>query len=35
MPEFTHPDQNYETRIRESFIKQSAMQTIGATLGSV
>lgn len=32
---FTPPDPNYETRIRESFVEQSAMQTIGATLGSV
>jgi uncharacterized protein (TIGR00369 family) len=32
---FTPPDPNYETRIRESFVKQSAMQTIGATIGKV
>ena len=32
---FTPPDPNYETRIRQNFDQQSAMQTIGATLGSV
>jgi uncharacterized protein (TIGR00369 family) len=35
MPQFTPPDPNYEPRIRESFTKQSAMQTIGATIASV
>lgn len=32
---FTPPDPNYEIRIRESFIKQSAMQTIGASIGEI
>ena len=32
---FTPPDPNYETRIRASFAKQSAMRTIGATIGDV
>ena len=32
---FTPPDLNYETRIRASFAKQKAMQTIGATIGDV
>ncbi len=32
---FTPSDPNYETRIRESFVKQSTMQTIGAILGSI
>ena len=32
---FTPRDPNYEARIRESFVKQSAMQTIGATIGAV
>ena len=36
MPQqFTPPDPNYETRIRASFAKQSAMRTIGATIGDV
>ena len=33
--QFTPPDPNYETRIRASFDQQKAMQTIGATIGSV
>ena len=33
--QFTPPDPNYETRIRASFAKQKAMQTIGATIGDV
>ena len=35
MPQFTPPDPNYETRIRESFDQQSAMKTIGATIGEI
>ena len=36
MPQtFTPPDPNYENRIRASFGEQKAMQTIGATLGSI
>ena len=32
---FPPPDPNYEIRIRASFAKQKAMQTIGATIGDV
>ena len=35
MPQFTPPDSNYMTRIRDNFYKQTAMQTIGATLGEI
>lgn len=36
MPQpFTPPDPNYVTRIRANFYKQTAMQTIGATLGEI
>lgn len=35
MPEFTPQDPNYVERIRSSFDKQKAMQTIGATLGEI
>ena len=36
MPQqFSPPDPNYETRIRESFDQQNAMKTIGATIGQI
>ncbi len=35
MPLLTPSDPNYETRIRESFYKQRAMQTIGALIGEI
>ena len=35
MPKFTPPNPDFENYLRERFVKQKAMQTIGATLGEV